>query len=174
MLGGWWYQNPETIELEIDSTIKREEIDDALFKIAFFTEINDKAKDEFKEIILAHKNYYNHNNGVTTGHCQGIKQMNYFDAKIVFEYLIRNFNKHQSIPLPILVLINLYSILMGFFLGFIRLFYSESMFGESILEYFIFGGNVLFFYYLTMSTTFFFIAGIKDMKRRKFILNQLG
>jgi hypothetical protein len=23
MLGGWWYQKPESIELEIDSTIKR-------------------------------------------------------------------------------------------------------------------------------------------------------
>jgi hypothetical protein len=41
MLGGWWRQTPETVQLEMDSTIKRQEIDDALFKLAFIADVSD-------------------------------------------------------------------------------------------------------------------------------------
>jgi hypothetical protein len=58
MLLGWWRQEPEVIQVEIDSTIKREEIDDSLFKMAFMTEINDEAKGDFWKIMEKHENYY--------------------------------------------------------------------------------------------------------------------
>lgn len=94
MLMGWWEQSSEVIQLELDSTMKRIEIDDSLFRIAFMTEINDGVKDEFSEIMKIHKMYYANNEAVTVYDCKGEgKQIKFYDAKLIFEYIIKEYNK---------------------------------------------------------------------------------
>jgi len=58
MLFGWQAQNPEVVEQEIDSTIKRNEIDDSLFKIAFMADLNEEVLKEFRKITVTHEEYY--------------------------------------------------------------------------------------------------------------------
>ena len=58
MLFGWQAQNPEVVELEIDSTMKRNEIDDSLFKIAFMADLNEEVLKEFRKITVTHEEYY--------------------------------------------------------------------------------------------------------------------
>lgn len=48
------------------------------------------------------------------------------------------------------------------------------MFGSSAIEYICFGGNGFMIFFLIFITTLFFVAGIRDMKRRLYILQQLG
>lgn len=175
MLYGWFSQTEEVIQLEIDSTLKRAEIDDALFKIAFLADINDESKAELKNIIEANSEYYKFNQAVTffKTDCTN-KPVKYFDAKLIFEFMIREYNKKQGIPLLVRAFIILYAIFNAFWPAGIRAIFGQSMFGSTPWEYVCYGGNGINTIWTVYITIMFFAAGLRDMRRKAFILNQLG
>jgi membrane protease YdiL (CAAX protease family) len=67
-----------------------------------------------------------------------------------------------------------YSIGNVFLPAAIRAYFGQSAFGNSAFEYITYTGNGLFIFFLVFTTLLFFMAGIRDMKRRAYILNQLG
>jgi hypothetical protein len=58
MMVGWFNQAPHIIEQETYSTMKRQEIDDTIFKISFLEPISKEADEEFLAIAETHKDYY--------------------------------------------------------------------------------------------------------------------
>lgn len=175
MLFGWFRQDEDVIQLEIDSTIKRAEIDDALFRVAFMAEINEEAKQEFKNIVADNKEYYKENKVVTLGTtCCTKKRIKYYDAKIIYEFLIKQYNKNQSLGLPIRAFILFYAIFNAFWPAGIRMIYSQTPFGYTIPENICYAGNGFNIMFMVLTTVMFFAAGLRDMKRKAFMLNQLG
>ena len=173
MLRGWKDQSGAIMTLEIDSTFKRQEIDDPRFKIAFLTEISEKLKNELMEILSSHPGDY----------CQGKnkqrkcvrKMIMYFDAKILFEYLLTTFNKKYSNPG---FLVSLYTnsnvLLLTFAPNIIRFYFKQPIIGSSPLEIGFFIFNTLSMLTMSKGFFFFFDNSIADMRRRAWLLEQLG
>ena len=175
MLIGWWNQLPNIVHLEIEQTMKRLEIDDSLFKLCFMTEINKSAKEDFQKIIDDHKVNYETNKAVTLIHNYNkTREYKYYDGKIIFEYIIKQYNKRANMSILTLVCVFGYSIGNVFLPAAIRAYFGQSSFGNSAFEYITYTGNGLFIFFLVFTTLLFFMAGIRDMKRRAYILNQLG
>lgn len=59
MLMSWWQQTPRVIALELKNTMKRLEIDDALFKLAFLADINETSLKEMSQIVVNNEKYKN-------------------------------------------------------------------------------------------------------------------
>jgi hypothetical protein len=110
------------VELEIDSSMKRVEIDDSIFKMAFISDLNDTALDDFHRIADSHKEYYRTNESISVGHsCEG-REIVYFDGKIVFEYLILKFNeKYGKIEWIPSQLLKIYALMISVLPGILRL-----------------------------------------------------
>lgn len=50
MLVGWFAQRSDIIAIEIDATMKRNEIDDTIFKIGFMAKVSAKVEEKLIEI----------------------------------------------------------------------------------------------------------------------------
>lgn len=61
MLMSWWQQTPRIIALEIRCTMKRLEIDEALFKLCFLADINPTTLLEMSKIVAANEKFKNGN-----------------------------------------------------------------------------------------------------------------
>jgi hypothetical protein len=176
MLVGWMQQLPDVVETEIECTLLRQEIDDTLFKISFINPISEKTKEKFERIALNHKDYYANNSySDYRKYAEKGKEIWYYDAKIVFEYLILEFNKTDTTKSfwkgAIYFLL---SAVYGLCPGIIRFYFNETFHGESKLERAGFYLNALSSTILMMLTIMFFVSAKFDMKRRHFILRQLG
>jgi hypothetical protein len=70
-----------------------------------------------------HENHYVKNKGITLGYTADInKQIKYFDGKIVFEYLIVQYNKNQEMSNFTITAFALYSIANIFSPAILRLY----------------------------------------------------
>jgi hypothetical protein len=175
MLKAWYRQDENIIHQEIDSSIQRMEIDDSLFKIAFMDEINDGVKSQFWDIMKVHKDYYERIDGIMILKCcTSHKVLKYYDGKIIFEYLIKEYNKDQETPILGYFFMHLYGVWNYFWPACLRNLYGQTWFGNTWVEYIAYFGNGIFIYYLLFSTIQFFSAGVRDMKRRAYMLGQLG
>lgn len=176
MLMSWWQQTPRVIALELKNTMKRLEIDDALFKLAFLADINEITLKDMAQIVV---NNEKHKNGgielVTTNQTLNIqKHLKYYDGKVILEFIIRQYNKNQGLSPIALGSIFLLTFFFVMSPAIFRAIVGQTMFGNSAIEYICFGGNGFMIFFLVFITTLFFVAGIRDMKRRLFILQQLG
>lgn len=176
MLIGWIQQKPNVVEKEIECTLLRQEIDDTLFKISFINPISQRAEKCFDKIVESHSDYYKSHSKTECRQCSADgKEIWYYDAKLVFEFLIQEFNKRDTTKKfwKLLVFATL-SYLYGVSPGIIRAIYGQTFHGESVREIIGFYLNSLSMAFLMMSAIMFSISAKIDMKRRSFILRQLG
>lgn len=172
MLIGWIQQKPNVVEKEIECTLLRQEIDDTLFKISFINPVSSRARKCFDVIAESHKDYYLSHNVSECRQCSSDgKEIWYFDAKLIFEFLIQEFNKRDTTKKKwkLMVFVML-SFVYGVSPGIIRALYGQTFHGESIKEIFGFYLNAFSMTFLMMSAIMFSISAKIDMKRRSFIL----
>jgi hypothetical protein len=94
MLIGWFMQKPYVVENEISNTMRRQALDDTLFKIAFMTPISKRAEKELEVIKESHPEYYADHTLKEYRQCSNEgKEIWYYDAKAIFEFLVKEFNK---------------------------------------------------------------------------------
>lgn len=176
MLMSWWQQTPRVIALELKNTMKRLEIDDALFKLAFLVDINETTLKAMSEIVVNNEKFKNGGiELVSTNQTLNLqKHLKYYDGKVILEFIIREYNKTQELSVVALGSIFALTFFFVFSTAIYRSMVGQTLFGNSALEYICFGGNGFMIFFLVFITTLFFVAGIRDMKRRLFILQQLG
>lgn len=58
MLVGWFAQRPDIVAIEIDATMKRNEIDDTIFRLSFMGNIRSAVEEKLIEISKQHPDYY--------------------------------------------------------------------------------------------------------------------
>jgi hypothetical protein len=103
------------------------------------------------------------------------KEIWYYDAKVVFEFLIKEFNKRdKTFTRKKFFLIILASNLFGISPGIFRLFAGETFHGEGWLYITSFYLNGLSSGFMMLTALMFFTSAKIDMRRRSFILRQLG
>ncbi len=77
--------------------MKRQGLDDTIFKMAFMTPISKRVEKEFEIIRDSHTDYYLNNTMKEYRKCSDVgKEIWYYDSKIVFEFLIKEFNKQDK------------------------------------------------------------------------------
>jgi hypothetical protein len=176
MLIGWFNQKPYVMEMEISATMKRQEIDDTLFKISFLAPISKTADEAFKKIEESHTEYYSSRPAREFRKCaEDGKDIWYYDGKLIFEYYVQVFNKTDKTFTKIKLLI--YVILSwgyGLSPGIIRSFEGETFHGENWVAIVGFYLNAFNSVFLMMATIMFFVSAKIDMRRRAFLLRQLG
>lgn len=103
------------------------------------------------------------------------KEIWYYDAKIIFEFLIKEFNKRDDTFTPLKFCIILFlSNVFGISPGIFRAFYGETFHGEDWLTILAFYLNGFSTGFLMLTALMFFTSAKIDMRRRSFILRQLG
>jgi hypothetical protein len=156
--------------------MKRQELDDTLFKLSFMAPVGKKAEAEFLKLKEGHKEYYKSNVMKEFRKCsEDGKEIWYYDAKIIFEFLIKEFNKNDNTMtgwklLIIVVLSNVYGLSPGIF----RWIYGDTFHGEDWIAILAFYLNVFSSGFLIFTALMFFTSAKIDMRRRSFILRQLG
>ena len=180
MLGSWFDQKAESIELEIDSTMKRNQIDNPLFKLNFLAKISKTKKLEIKQIISQHLgNSYTEAGpiyrSVGGGGARG-RVLVYHDAKILFEFLVKKFNeKSQKKTKKMMTLTFLvFAPAFCFLPGYIRALSGQTFHGRVWYELVAFYLTSADLYMLIVSFIIFFSSVVVDMRRRAFLLTQLG
>lgn len=93
MVSGWFQQNSEIVKTEIENALKRREIDDVLFKIAFMADISIEAQEEYEKLRKLRTTY---NKIEITGAKNAKKRIEYYDSKLIFEYMVNIFNRKYS------------------------------------------------------------------------------
>ena len=176
MMVGWFNQAPHIIEQETYSTMKRQEIDDTIFKICFLEPISKEADEEFLAIAETHKDYYSTCPARELKKCtQNGKEYWYYDGKIIFEYFVRAFNKNdKTLTKSKFYMFMLICFGYGMSPGIIRVIHNQSFHGENWVAILAFYLNCLGSAYLMMTVFMFFSSAKLDMKRRAFLLRQLG
>ena len=176
MLIGWFQQKPYVIEQEIGSTMKRQEIDDTLFRLSFMAPLSKRAEKKFLEIRDNHKEYYKTNTMTEFRKCADDgKEIWYYDAKVIFEFLITEFNKRDNTFTKWkFVIFFVLSLVYGISPGIFRSFYGETFHGEDWLAILAFYLNGYSSGFLMLTAIMFFTSAKRDMRRRSFILRQLG
>ena len=112
---------------------------------------------------------------ITTNETLNIqKHLKYYEGKVILEFFIREFNKTMGLSLPALGFIFIVAFFFVFSPALFRKIVGQTMFGSSFLEYVCFFGNGFMVFFLVFVTTIFFVAGVRDMNRRLFILQNLG
>lgn len=173
MIGGWFQQNDQTVKAEIESALKRREIDDILFKVAFMTKLSKEAETSYQE-LKKKRNTYNKIE-IHQGR-NAKKRIEYYDSKLIFEYLVKKFNKKYLLGLRIKMglFILMMAFLYGFLPGIIRVIFGQTFAGETT------DLKIGFYLYALAMTVlacgiymFFGLARI-DMERRGYLLKQLG
>lgn len=174
MMVRWFGQGDEVVLEEIHHSLVRKEIDDEIFKIAFMGKMGENTTQELKEIYLSHKEEYCKNKFEERK--AGRKVIHYFDSKVVFEFLVKKFNKTKlkRLKTQLFILIFILMIVYGFGAGFVRLIFNQTFHGESTLPIISFYENFIANVLLVLTTYLFFGVGKMDMMRRSFILRQMG
>jgi len=171
MLVGWLSQPKSLCEDEIDNAMKRLEIDNTMFKIAFITDISRKTIQRFKDIP---KNYSPGFFENLTLDNRDKSQTIYYDGKLVFAFLLEEFNERYNIKAFSILRAGL--ICLGFSIapGIIRVAFSQPFHGIGTLEISIFYLNTIVSFLAMLSIVLFLDRALTDLGRRNFMLQQLG
>ena len=176
MLEGWVQQYPTIMMREIDSSLKRQEIDGALFKMSFLCTMREGLRARLKEIESKQDG-----GGFTLSTLQLPSKsilktkFNYFDSKILFEYLIIEFKKECSKSKCVHSITQTLEIFMLTFTApIVRYFYVQSVFGESVwaVAFFVVYSKAM--WNLARGFIIFFGSSLTDMSRKAWLLRQLG
>ena len=176
MLVGWLVQKPEVIAIEIDASMKRNEIDDTIFMLSFMSSVRSTTEQKLIEISKKHKQYYETHKTKDFRRCvQSGKEIVYYDAKLIFEYMIREFNANDKTKASWkLMLIVIFSVSYGLSPGIFRAVIGQTFHGEGALSISAFYLNALSSTFLIFTAFMFYTGARLDMKRRSYILRQLG
>ena len=176
MLIGWFQQKPFVVEREIDVSMKRQEIDECLFRINFIAPINRNTEDNFKAIVESHPEYYATHEIKEYKKCsEDGKEIWYYDARLIIEYFIKEFNKRdKTFTIKKFFIYLSLSFVYGMSPGLVRVFYGQTFHGENVTAILAFYLNSFSSGFLILTAIMFFISGQIDMRRRSFILRQLG
>ena len=176
MLIGWADQSPEIMMQEIDSSFKRQEIDDPLFKMSFIGTVSDGLRTRFKEIESKQPG-----GGFTVSTLQQPTKrqlktkFEYFDSKILFEFLLLEFKKENSKEKCLIEITRTMDVFMLTFTApIIRYFYDQSVFGGNIWEIIFFVVYSKTMWNLARGFIIFFGNSLTDMGRKAWLLRQLG
>lgn len=169
LLTSWLSQTPEIIDQEIDSAMKRNEIDDSIFKISFFSELSKEKLKKIEELNDGHDEL----DPAYISYKKNKLNRNYYDSKLIFEYLTREYNKKISIKKPIFITA-IFAILWTLIPGFVNLYQGIAFHGSAYYE-------IIAFYFYSFNTTLMIIIlcstfriALIDMDRKIFILKQLS
>jgi hypothetical protein len=156
--------------------MKRQEIDDTLFRLSFMAPLSKRAEKKFLEIRDNHKEYYAKNTMTEFRKCaEDGKEIWYYDAKVIFEFLITEFNKRdRTFTRTKLFIFIFLSMVYGISPGIFRSFYGETFHGEDWIAITAFYFNGFSSGFLILTAIMFFTSAKRDMSRRSFILRQLG
>ena len=156
------------VEMEIDATMKRQEIDDQLFRLSFMAPVSKRVEKIFQELKSGHEDYYlDHSMKQTRKATEEGKEIQYYDAKIIFEFLIKEYNKiDKTFTRPKMLLILFASMLYGISPGIFRVIYGETFHGETLLIKLAFYLNGLSSAFLMLTALMSFTSAKMDMRRR--------
>lgn len=176
MLRGWYRQARDIVEDEIDNSVKRCEIDNSIFRLSFITDVNQEVENFMIEAIkISNIGYYD--NEIYENRICKQKSIKYYDCKLAFLFLIESFNtknfryfKKKYIILGILA-----SLFYSTISGLLRMAYSQKFSGSDILitnvTFYLNIANIAFLTFIMVLT---YGVAITDMKRKLFLLRNLG
>lgn len=172
MLKDWMFQKKEIIRKEIESSIKRSEIDQGRLWLTFYKEINPKIE---LSIIEMTKNNENCNGDLFFRDLNiGITSKKYYDAKKILEYLINEFNKSKNNVKSIYLIAGLEAILALLQILLVRALSGQFIIGsfwfEYICSFMLFASNFI----LDFNLILFFRREYVDYQRKNFLLQQIG
>ena len=172
MMIDWLRQTSEIVFEEISYALKRLEIDISTLKISFFVPLNKQVEDEFNTICEQRNDFdliYRENPMFRDG-----KKVRYYDGRVVFEYLVKQFNKMRVLSWWYLLLLGSLSLLYGVTPGIFRAYRGNSFHGEGWAEIAIFYCTSLSNCFMIFTTTMFWDQAIKDLDLKNFILERLS
>lgn len=144
--------------------------------MGFMTPISKRAEEEFEKIRASHPDKYKDQDIKEYRKCSDDgKEIWYYDAKIIFEYLIKEFNKKDTTfnKWKLFIFVTL-SFMYGICPGIFRSIYGQTFHGEDWVAILGFYLNSLSSAFLMMTIIMFYTSAKIDMRRRSFILRQLG
>ena len=171
MAGNWLLQNEQCIKDELGSAIERQQIDLPLLYLSFMAEPSPEILKEFEKI----RNTVFKDCPLPLQKVKkfGCKEIKYFNGKVILAYLIQHYNKTDYKNL-----IFRSGLFIGLFYssipGLIRVYYGQKFHGEGVLTIIVHYLMYPTTTFLIMATNLFFTRHNIDMRRRRFVLQQLG
>ena len=171
MAGSWYFQDSRCISSEVTAAIKRQNIDTPLFYIAFMNQPPKELSEELeniKQTIFKDDPY-----PLIKIHSDGQNQTLYYNGKVIIAYLLQKFNKWDY---KILLFLSgmVSGILYSSVPGLIRVAFGETFHGtdtfSNVVTYLIYFNTT----FLVFATSLFYTRYNVDMRRRRFLLQQLG
>jgi len=171
MLIGWLKQGTRIISAEIDSSLQRLDIDETMLKLTFIHRLSKVTIDDFEVIMKRHDKGHFDNVSVN----QFIeKDLLFYDGKLIIEHLIHYFNRKNNLKISSMVNSVVICLILALLPGIIRVIHSQSFHGSNVLEVVLYYLNTVVNFLSFLSIVLFFDRAIVDLKRRHFMLQQLG
>ena len=171
MMIDWVKQKSSIIFEEINNSILRKEIDSSTFKISFFVPLSEEIEQEVQSIIDSKEGFTGLDTMVQK---RGETTNRYYDARIIFEYIVAQHNKQNPFKSWNMLFFGIISIVYGLLNGIIRVIYGRSFHGTTMKEKLIFYFIGLSNSFLIFTTVMFFDQANRDLKTKSFVLDQLG
>lgn len=173
MMQGWFRQTPEVIYEEIHSSLSRREIDEVLFKINFMSDLAPEVLESYNKIKEERNTFTDE---IGKKYKDSKRNIEYYEGKILFEFLVRAFNKNyaKKIKIKLVVFVTLMVIIYDIGPGMIRLIFNQTITGEKIRLKIGFYAYIFVNALITLRIYVFFSAAVIDMSRKSFLLRQIG
>lgn len=170
MMLDWLRQRDDIVDSELKNSISRNEVDTSVFKIAFISKISPSTQ---KRIF---KSNFNDDDMLDEYDLiQGNNGLLYYDAQHIMKFLIRESNQiNKNSGFGWYFFLAVLSLIYGSIPKFFRIYRGETILGSTQTEKFISVVTGISNAFLLFTTIMFFNQSVVDLKRKNFLLQQLG
>ena len=175
MLIGWLAHEQDVRMQQIKNSIERLEIDKSTFVISYMTFLNDKCKSSLVKLLEGRQENMESSKQVEISRAYFLNSKNflYYNADLIFEYLVVEFGKRQKYLRGTLFGVVL-GVLWSLTPSFLRLSYGQNFHGESVYEIIATYTNMMVSSFLFYVQYMFFFQAVVDLSRKYFIMGQLS
>lgn len=175
MLRGWMVQSDDIVETEIDNALKRKEIDDSIFRLGFMTNLNGNTEKRLFELSMKFNKIKMLNfEDYQCRECSK-KTIIYYDSKLIFRFLIEEFNsKCMTLRRRKYIVSIIAAIFYSSIAGILRVTHGQTFHGNSASTIITFYCNYINLVFITIVMILGYCVAIFDMKRKAYMLHQLG